>query len=76
MVDVPMVSGDSIPAWVVCPERADEVASSSSTRSTVSATGSGRRRQLAAEGFIAVAPDLISGLGPGAAARSGPEPRR
>lgn len=67
MVEVPMVSGDSIQAWVVYPERADKAGVVVVIHEIYGLSDwiRGVADQLAAEGFIAVAPDLISGLGPG-----------
>jgi carboxymethylenebutenolidase len=66
-VSVPAGGGDKVEAWVVYPERKDRApvvlvvheifGLSDWVRSVAD--------QLAAEGFIAVAPDLLSGKGPG-----------
>lgn len=66
-VDYDAGDGDTVRAWVVYPERADRApvvvviheiyALSDWIRAVAD--------QLAAEGFIAIAPDLISGKGPG-----------
>ncbi len=66
-VSVPAAMGDKVDAWVVYPERKDpapvvivihEIFGLSDWVRSVA-------DQLAAEGFIAVAPDLLSGKGPG-----------
>ncbi len=66
-VTVPAAMGDKVEAWVVYPERKDpapvvivihEIFGLSDWVRSVA-------DQLAAEGFIAVAPDLLSGKGPG-----------
>jgi carboxymethylenebutenolidase len=66
-VTVDAGSGDKVDAWVVYPERSDRapvvlvVHENMGLSDWVRATTD----QLAAEGFIAVAPDLISGKAPG-----------
>ena len=63
------VPGDSVPlrAWVVYPERKGKAGAVLLIHEIYGLSDwlRGVADQLAAEGFIAVAPDLISGLGPG-----------
>jgi carboxymethylenebutenolidase len=67
LVDVPLDSGDSIRVWVVYPERSDKAGVVMVIHEIYGLSDwiRGVADQLAAQGFIAVAPDLISGLGPG-----------
>ncbi|NIR42786.1 MAG: dienelactone hydrolase family protein [Gemmatimonadetes bacterium] len=60
-------SGDSVLAWVVYPERSDPAPVVVVIHEIFGLTDwvRGVADQLAAEGFIAVAPDLLSGKGPG-----------
>ena len=59
--------GDSVKAWVVYPERSDKAPVVVVIHEIFGLTDWIRSvtDQLAAEGFIAVAPDLLSGKGPG-----------
>jgi carboxymethylenebutenolidase len=65
-VDVKLASGAAIRTWVVYPERKDEAGVVIVIHEIYGLTDwiRGVADQLAREGFIAVAPDLISGLGP------------
>ena len=58
--------GDMVRAWVVYPERADKAPVVIVIHEIYALTDwiRGVADQLAAEGFIAIAPDLISGKGP------------
>ncbi len=58
--------GDSVMAWVVYPERSDEAPVVVVIHEIYALTDwiRGVADQLAAEGFIAIAPDLLSGKGP------------
>jgi carboxymethylenebutenolidase len=60
-------AGDSVRAWVVYPERRDRAAVVIVIHEIFGLTDwiRGVADQLAADGFIAVAPDLLSGKGPG-----------
>jgi carboxymethylenebutenolidase len=60
-------SGDSVSAWVVYPERRDQAPVVVVIHEIFGLTDWIRSvaDQLAAEGFIAIAPDLLSGKGPG-----------
>ncbi len=60
-------SGDSVSAWVVYPERPDRAPVVVVIHEIFGLTDwiRGVVDQLAAEGFVAVAPDLLSGKGPG-----------
>jgi carboxymethylenebutenolidase len=68
-VDIPMPGGDSakIKTWVVYPERRDKAPVVIVIHEIFGLTDWIRKvaDDLAAEGFIAVAPDLLSGKGPG-----------
>jgi carboxymethylenebutenolidase len=69
MVDVPFTSGtttDSLRTWIVYPERSDKAGVVIIIHEIFGLSDwiRGVADQLAAEGFIAVAPDLITGLGP------------
>ena len=67
-VDVPMPTGGTpIRTWVVYPERKDRAGVVLLVHEIYGLSDwiRGVADQLAREGFIAVAPDLISGLGPG-----------
>lgn len=59
-------AGDSVTAWVVYPERADRAAVVVVIHEIFGLTDwiRGVADQLAAAGFIAIAPDLLSGKGP------------
>jgi len=59
--------GDSVRAWVVFPERSDPAPVVVVIHEIFGLTDwiRGVADQLAAEGFIAIAPDLLSGKGPG-----------
>jgi carboxymethylenebutenolidase len=60
-------AGDSVTAWVVYPERSDEAPVVVVIHEIFGMSDwiRGVADQLAAEGFIAIAPDLLSGKGPG-----------
>ncbi len=60
-------AGDSVTAWVVFPERSDEAPVVVVIHEIYGLTDwiRGVADQLAAAGFIAIAPDLLSGKGPG-----------
>lgn len=62
-------SGDSVSAWVVYPERADTAPVVIVVHEIYGLTDwiQGIADQLAAAGFIAIAPDFLSGKGPGGA---------
>ncbi len=66
-VDVKLADGTPIRTWVVYPEREDKAGVVLVLHEVYGLTDwiRGVADQLAREGFIAVAPDLISGLGPG-----------
>lgn len=66
-VDYDAGEGDMVRAWVVYPERADPAPVVVVIHEIYALSDwiRGVADQLAAEGFIAVAPDLISGKGPG-----------
>jgi carboxymethylenebutenolidase len=66
-VDYDAGNGDSVRAWVVYPERADKAPVVVVIHEIYALSDwiRGVADQLAAEGFIAIAPDLISGKGPG-----------
>jgi carboxymethylenebutenolidase len=66
-VDVPSPSGVALRTWVSYPERKDRAGTVLIIHEIFGLTDwiRGVADQLAKEGFIAVAPDLISGLGPG-----------
>ena len=60
-------SGDSVTAWIVYPERSDTAPVVLVIHEIFGLSDwiRGVADQLAAEGFIAIAPDLLSGKGPG-----------
>jgi carboxymethylenebutenolidase len=66
-VDVAMASGPPIRTWVVYPERKDKAGAVLIIHEIFGLSDwiRGVADQLARDGFIAVAPDLISGMGPG-----------
>jgi carboxymethylenebutenolidase len=66
-VDVPMPSGGPVKTWIVYPERKDRAGVVLVIHEIFGLSDwiRGVCDQLAREGFIAVAPDLISGHGPG-----------
>jgi carboxymethylenebutenolidase len=66
-VDVKTASGTAIRTWVVYPERKDKAPVVVVIQEIFGLSDwiRGVADQLARDGFIAVAPDLISGLGPG-----------
>jgi carboxymethylenebutenolidase len=66
-VDYEVGAGDTVRAWVVYPERADAAPVVVVIHEIYALTDWIRSvaDQLAAEGFIAIAPDLLSGKGPG-----------
>lgn len=66
-VDYDAGDGDMVRAWVVYPERADKAPVVIVIHEIYALTDwiRGVADQFAAEGFIAIAPDLISGKGPG-----------
>ena len=67
-VDVPLAGTDvKLHTWVVYPERPDKAPVVIVVHEIFGMTDwvRGTADQLAADGFIAVAPDLLSGLGPG-----------
>jgi carboxymethylenebutenolidase len=66
-VDVKMPSGTAIRTWVVYPERKDKAPVVVVIQEIFGLSDwiRGVADQLAKEGFIAVAPDMVSGLGPG-----------
>lgn len=74
-VTVPAGAGDSLGAWVVYPERSDRAPVVVVVHEILGLTPWVRAvaDQLAAEGFVAVAPDLLSGRGP-AGGPEGPDP--
>lgn len=67
MVDVPMAGGPAIQTWIVYPERKDKAGVVLVIHEVFGLSDWARAvgDQLAREGFIAVVPDLISGMGPG-----------
>jgi len=67
LVDIKMPSGSPVKAWVVYPERKDKAGVVIVIHEIYGLSDwiRGVADQLAREGFIAVAPDLISGYGPG-----------
>jgi carboxymethylenebutenolidase len=67
MVDVPFSGGPVLRTWVAYPERSDKAGVVLIVHEVYGLTDwiRGVADQLAAEGFIAIAPDLLSGLGPG-----------
>lgn len=64
-VDIPTGAGDSVRAWVVFPERSGPAPVVLVVHEIYGLTGWIRSvaDQLAAEGFVAIAPDLLSGRG-------------
>ncbi len=66
-VDVPLAGGAPVRTWVVHPERADRAPVVLVIHEIFGLTDWVRAvaDQLAAEGFVAAAPDLLSGMGPG-----------
>lgn len=66
-VRIGIAPGDSVTAWVVYPERRDKAPVIVVIHEIFGLTAwiRGVADQLAAEGFIAIAPDLLSGKGPG-----------
>ena len=66
-VDLDAGGGDTVRAWVVYPERPDPAPVVIVIHEIYALTDwiRGVADQLAAEGFLAIAPDLISGKGPG-----------
>jgi carboxymethylenebutenolidase len=66
-VDVPYAGGTPIRTWVVYPERSDKAGVVLVIHEIFGLSDwiRGVADRLAADGFIAVAPDLLSGLGPG-----------
>ena len=66
-VDYDAGDGDMVRAWVVYPERADQAPVVIVIHEIYALSDwiRGVADQLAADGFIAIAPDLISGKGPG-----------
>ena len=67
LVDVKMPSGAPVKAWIVYPERKDKAGVVIVIHEIFGLSDwiRGVADQLAREGFIAVAPDLLSGHGPG-----------
>lgn len=67
LVDVPLPDGKTMRAWIVFPERKDKAGVVIVIHEIFGLSDwiRGVADQLAKEGFIAVAPDLISGYGPG-----------
>lgn len=65
-VDIPLPQGGPLRAWVVYPERPDRAGVVLVVHEIFGLSDwiRGVADQLAREGFIAVAPDLVSGLGP------------
>ena len=66
-VDIPYAGHSALRTWVVYPERKDKAGVVLIVHEIFGLSDwiRGVADQFAAEGFIAVAPDLISGLGPG-----------
>lgn len=66
-VSVPLPDGTSMHAWIVYPERHDKAGVVLLIHEVYGLSDwmRGVADQLAGEGFIALAPDLISGMGPG-----------
>jgi carboxymethylenebutenolidase len=66
-VDVPMAGGPAIKTWISYPERKDKAGVVIVIQEVFGLTDwlRGVADQLAKEGFIAVAPDMVSGFGPG-----------
>src|SRR6185312_6087364 len=67
MVDVPVAGGTLLRTWIVYPERKEKAGVVIVIHEIFGLSDwiRGVADQLASEGFIAVAPDLISGMGPG-----------
>jgi carboxymethylenebutenolidase len=67
IIDVPMSGGPAIRTWIVYPERKDKAGVVLVIHEIFGLSDwvRGVADQLAREGFIAVVPDLISGMGPG-----------
>lgn len=67
MVNVPLAGGPAIQTWIVYPERKDKAGVVLVIHEVYGLSDwvRGVADQLAREGFIAVVPDLISGMGPG-----------
>lgn len=67
LVDVPLAGGIPLRTWIVYPERKDKAGVVLIVHEIFGLSDwiRGVADQLAREGFIAVAPDLISGMGPG-----------
>ncbi len=65
-VDVPMAGGSPLRAWVVYPERKDKAGVVIVIQEIFGLSDwiRGVADQLAEDGFIAIAPDLLSGMGP------------
>jgi len=66
-VDIPLAGGPPLRAWIVYPERHDKAGVVIMIHEIYGLSDwmRGVADRLAAEGFIALAPDLISGMGPG-----------
>ena len=69
-VDVPNVNGPAIKSWVVYPERREKapVVMVIHTNQGLNDWARAVADQLAEDGYIAIAPDLLSGFGPGGGA--------
>lgn len=67
LIDVPMTGGPAIRTWISYPERKDKAGVVLVIHEVFGLSDwvRGVADQLAREGFIAVVPDLISGMGPG-----------
>jgi len=67
LIDVPMSGGPAIRTWISYPERKDKAGVVLVIHEVYGLSDwvRGVADQLAREGFIAVVPDLISGMGPG-----------
>ena len=67
MVNVPLEGGPALRTWIVYPERKDKAGVVILIHEIFGLSDwmRGVADRLAADGFIAVAPDLITGLGPG-----------
>jgi len=65
-VDVPMAGGPALKAWISYPERKDKAGVVVVIQEVFGLTDwlRGVADQLAKEGFIAVAPDMVTGFGP------------
>ena len=66
-VDVPYAGGPALKTWISYPERKDKAGVAIVIQEVFGLTDwlRGVTDQLAKEGFIAVAPDMVSGFGPG-----------